>query len=475
MRRSPRWQRWSLRTRIISVSAVVLFVAFTLGVGAFGLALDRILYRAAQDAARTQATQVAAALRTGQDGVSAAVGRTPSQGSLLQVLDTDRHVVAASDPVARRRPLTRLNPPVGGEQVDQVAGLPGEVGDPYAIVAQGVQARDGSVYTLVVASPLDVETSTVSVAVGLLVGGSVAMFVLLLFLIGRIVTGALRPVEGIRLEVAGIQRVRGSGRVTVPGSEDEISRLARTMNSMLDRLDQSDRTTRQFVSDASHELRSPLATIRTASELSVSEDEHDPGATSAARERHVVIHEEALRMQGLVDGLLTLARADDEGLGLSRDEVDLDDLVDAEVRLLRARGGPRVEASIAPARVIGDQARLTQVLRNLTDNAARHARTVIRLSVVADTDRAVIQVDNDGPVVPEADRASIFDRFARLHTARERDSGGSGLGLAIARAIVEGHGGTIRADQSPQGDCRFEVRLPLAPESAQLAESDTSR
>ena len=461
--RPARWARWSVRRRIVTLSSVLLVAAIGLGVGGFAVALDRSLYNAARDATVTQTEQVAAALETDPRDISDAVTETPSRGALIQVLNRGT-VVASSDPAIATRPMSSLRPAVGAQLVQQSSDVPGEVGEPHAVVAQGIRSVDGSTLTLVVAVPLDVQDS-VRTAVVLLGAGAVALLVLLIVLIDRVVTGALRPVERIRAEVAAIHRVQAGERVTVPAAGDEVSRLAETMNAMLDRLERADETTRRFVSDASHELRSPLATIRAATEVAAAGrgqvDASTPGSTVVDDDLLDVVGTEAVRMQGLVDALLMLARADDEGLGLTLGEVDLDDLVGEEARRLRASGEPLVTVSIAAARVLGDRARLVQVLRNLTDNARRHATTSVRLSVGVDGTEAWFAVDDDGAGVPDEERRRVFDRFVRLDASRERDSGGSGLGLAIVASVVAAHDGRVRVVDAPDGWCRFEVRLPV--------------
>lgn len=452
-----RWHQWSLRGRIVVVSAALLTVAITLGVVAFGIALDRILYSSALDAARAQATQVAASVSGGDTEAAEAVRDLPSQGSLLQLLDPAGSVVAASDRAAETRPLTTLRPAPGVTVTQQTAAVPGERGEPYALAVSGFRDRTGKQYVLVVASPLDVEANTVRASIALLAVGSALLLVLLLVLISRTVTRSLQPVERIRTEVARINRAGASDRITVPPTRDEIARLAETMNQMLARMERADTSTRQFVSDASHELRSPLATIRAALEVSATEDDQQHS------DRDGMLMVEALRMQRLVDDLLTLAKADDQGLRLAAEEVDLDDLVDAEVRRVRATARVPVQSSIEAARVIGDTARLSQVLRNLVDNAVRHTAGWIVLSVATQQGQVVLRVDNEGPAVAEPLRQQIFDRFVRLEQARARDSGGSGLGLAIAKTVVQAHGGSIVATQTETGQCRFEVRLPAAP------------
>jgi signal transduction histidine kinase len=453
------WERWSLHRRVLVLSAAAVTVAIMMGVAAYAVALDRILYSAAQESARQQANDIASVIATGEESPAQAIQDAPSQGMLLQLVDGQHQVVAASDPAGQNAPLTDLAPGPSRLLTQQVTGLPGDEGEPYAIAARGVRSKTGTAYVVVVAAPLDVQANSVRTATLLLGIGGLALLALLVVLMSRILGRALEPVERIRREVDRITEVRGRGQITVPPSGDEIARLARTMNQMLARLDQADASTRRFVSDASHELRSPLATIRAAIEVSTA-GHHPPDP-----ERDDLIRSEVLRMQRLVDDLLTLARADD-GVPLAFEEVDVDDIVDAEVRRLRATGDSPVRASIEAARVVGDRARLEQVVRNLVDNAARHTVGTITLSVSTRGDWVVLQVDNDGPPIPLADRDAVFERFRRLQESRERHTGGSGLGLAIARTLVVAHGGEVVATQTPSGQCRFEVRLPSVGDSA---------
>jgi signal transduction histidine kinase len=452
-----RWYSWSLQRRVLVTSGVVVTVMIVIGVAAFAVTLDRILYSASLDSARTQASQVAQLVSSGRAPAEEALTQVRVRGALLQVLDRDGRVVAASERRLEARSISSLRPVVDQVDVAQVTSIPGELGEPYAIVAQGVADPSGTAYIVVVGSPLNIETDTVQTATLLLAVGAATLLVLLLFLIRRVLQQALAPVERIRSQVSQISQVRGRGTIDVPPTGDEIARLAETMNDMLTRLERADASTRRFVSDASHELRSPLATIRAAVEVS--------GAAGAAPdERDAVIHAEALRMQGLVDDLLTLAKADD-GAPMLKEDVDLDDIVDGEARRVRATGVD-VEAHIAAARVLGDPVRLEQMVRNLVDNAVRHTSGAVALSVGTEGAEVVVRVDNDGPPIPVADRDSVFERFARLQESRQRDTGGSGLGLAIVRTVAVAHGGTAVATQTPGGSCRFEVRLPAGRGSA---------
>ena len=206
--------------------------------------------------------------------------------------------------------------------------------------------------------------------------------------------------------------------------------------------------------DASHELRSPLPTLTTAAELAAASDE--PTRTRLLG----TINVELVRMRGLVENLMTLARADAHDLAVPPTEVDLDDLISAEGRRLTATSSRQVVMTVEPARVWGDPQRLAQALRNLVDNAERHARTTVRLSLGTAAGQARLWVDNDGPVIEPADRERIFERFVRLDESRSRDAGGSGLGLAIARVAARSYGGEVEVVDAPDGWCRFELRLP---------------
>jgi signal transduction histidine kinase len=229
------------------------------------------------------------------------------------------------------------------------------------------------------------------------------------------------------------------------------------MNGMLARLEKARMRERRFVSDASHELRSPVAAIRQHSEVALAH----PGASSTGALAEVV-HRENLRIERLVDDLLLLARLDEDVPG-SPIEVDLDDVALAEATRVRNATSHTVDTSgVGPARVLGRSDELTRAVRNIVDNAARHASTTLAVSVRDDDARAVLTVDDDGAGVAAEDQARVFDRFVRLDDARSRDDGGAGLGLAIVRAVAIAHGGDVTIGPSPLGGARVELRLPVA-------------
>ncbi len=241
-----------------------------------------------------------------------------------------------------------------------------------------------------------------------------------------------------------------------PADAAELRTLAEAFNHMLDRLDRAFAQQRQFVSDASHELRSPLTAIR--GQIEVLARGEDPSAAEIRRVEATVMTEMG-RVERLVDDLLALARLD-EGIGPVLREVP------ARPLLSELAGGspaePTETGELAEGTIRTDPDLLAQVIRNLLSNAHRHAGAGGRVSLAshAEAGRLVIDVDDDGPGIPAEQRERVFDRFHRSEPGRERASGGSGLGLGIARSIVAMHGGRIWVDDSPLGGARVSVELP---------------
>ena len=283
-----------------------------------------------------------------------------------------------------------------------------------------------------------------------------AVLTVLTGVVAWVLTGrALRPVTTMARRVGEISGGTLHERIPEPDTSDEISELARTMNGMLDRLESSDQRRRRFVSDASHELRSPVATIRSVTEVAAQR----PGQADWPGVADDVLAE-TRRLEDLVADLLQLARADEGRLVAEAAEVDLDDLVLTEIG--RPRSVPIDGGGVGAARVQGRPDELQRMVRHLVDNAARHAATRVTVHLRTDGPLAYLTVDDDGPGIAPADRALVFERFVRLDQARTRDRGGAGLGLAVAAAVVSAHGGSIEVGERPSGGARFEVRLPLA-------------
>ncbi|MFD3825590.1 sensor histidine kinase [Streptomyces sp. NPDC058625] len=330
------------------------------------------------------------------------------------------------------------------------ATLDDETAD-YRFAAVDVRTHERGLLTVHAGAPLAAEHSAVRTALTVMLIG----FPLLAALVAGmtwVVTGrALRPVAGIREEMAAITASEDlTRRVPEPATHDEIARLARTTNETLAALEASVGRQRRFVADASHELRSPIASLRTQLEVAAAHPEllDLDGAV-----------EDTVRLQHLAADLLLLARLD-------AGERPVDARVDlAALAREEAAGRTGVTVDVAPgeaAEVTGSRGQLARVLGNLLDNGRRHARGTVSVTVRREGDWAVLGVADDGDGVAEADRERIFERFVRLDAARSRDDGGAGLGLAIARDVAVRHGGTLTAGAAPAGGALFELRLPLA-------------
>lgn len=427
----------SVRARATLGAVAVVLAALVAGAVIFASSLGASLEAAVARNGEVRAEELAT--RVEAEG-PAVLGQLDDE--IAQLVDEESGAVLAVTDDAEGLDLPATDDPLRTE-VD---------GEPVLVVAE--DAGDDRV--LLLAMPLEDEQEAVATVVGMLAVAVPVLAAVVGATTWLVVGRALRPVDRIRSEVDAISGDRLDRRVPVPASGDEIAALATTMNGMLDRLDDATRAQRRFVSDASHELRSPLATIRQHAELAAAHP-----ATTSTGELASIVHEEGLRLQSLVDALLTLARLD-EGAPIAAHPVDLDDLALAEAARLRGLG-VRLDASgIGPARVRGDERMLGQVLRNLAENARRHAASGVAIAVSERDGWALVTVDDDGDGVPEAERERVFERFVRLDEARAREAGGSGLGLAIVRGIVRAHGGTIAVDASPRGGARFTVRLPSA-------------
>jgi signal transduction histidine kinase len=247
-----------------------------------------------------------------------------------------------------------------------------------------------------------------------------------------------------------------SPRIPVdPAAAAELRVLSESFNHMLDRLEDAFARQRGFVSDASHELRSPLTAIR--GQIEVLAREKDPDAAAVKRAEAATLTE-LVRMERMVEELLALARLD-EGGGPARRELDAAAFLREAVT--SAPGGAEV-GGLAAGRIEADPEMLARVVRNLVENARRYAgpEGTVRVSSAETAGNLRVAVDDDGPGIPPAERERVFDRFHRSDAARARASGGAGLGLAIARGVVEAHGGSIRAEESPLGGARVRFELP---------------
>lgn len=323
----------------------------------------------------------------------------------------------------------------------------------YRFSERRVDEIAGGPYTVHVGASLGPQQSAVAATQLAMLVGVPALLVVVGGVTWLVTRRALKPVEGIRREMAAITASEDlSRRVPEPSTHDEVAKLARTTNETLTALEASVERQRRFVADASHELRSPIASLRTQLEVGVAHPEllDVPGAVV-----------DTVRLQQLAADLLLLARLD-AGEQAGRTRLDLAALVREEVSQRSADRIPVRPEVRDGVEVAGSRSQLARVLGNLLDNAQRHAAGEIRATVRRDGGQVVLAVSDDGAGVPEAERERIFERFVRLDDARSRDDGGAGLGLAIARDVAHRHGGTLEVGRAEAGGALFELRLPAA-------------
>ncbi|MEW1691745.1 HAMP domain-containing sensor histidine kinase [Streptomyces sp. NPDC091265] len=320
-----------------------------------------------------------------------------------------------------------------------------------------VEATNSAGLTLTVhaGAPLAAEQRAVASVRGAMLAGLPVVLLVVAGVTWLVTRRALRPVEGIRREMAAITASEDlSRRVPEPGSRDEVARLARTTNETLTALEASVDRQRRFVADASHELRSPIASLRTQLEVGAAHPELLDVTGAVA---------DTVRLQALAADLLLLARLD-AGEKPGRAGLDLGALVHEEVS---QRTGDRIPVAVSVPEpggfeVTGSRGQLARVIGNLLDNAERHARSSVAVSVRGEGGGVVVAVTDDGGGVPETERERIFERFVRLDDARTRDEGGAGLGLAIARDVAGRHGGRLTVAGTVGQGARFELWLPGA-------------
>jgi signal transduction histidine kinase len=476
-------RRGSVRARAAIGATLVVAVALVAAGTAVVLALRGGLADNARLAAEATAREVAAQVgdvpRSGVAGVEGMDGDDP-----VQVVDGAGAVLGASEGLRGRPPVTdvlrparpataapdgdddgdddadddgetaRSPGPLDRNSKDTVVRLPvdgdGEVGgsageQDFRVVAVRGATRDGTPVAVYAGASLAGQEAAVSSVTRAMLAGLPAVLLVVAGVTWLVTRHALLPVEGIRRGMAEITASTDlSRRVPVPDARDEVARLARTTNETLAALQASVERQRRFVADASHELRSPIASLRTQLEIGAAH----PGLLDLDG---AVL--DTVRLQALAADLLLLARLD-AGERPGEVPVPLDALVREEVAQRQDRHP--VDVAVQPAEVTGSRGQLARVLGNLLDNAQRHAAARVRVAVRREGDRAVLEVSDDGPGVPADQRERVFERFVRLDDARSRDDGGAGLGLAIARDVAVRHGGTLTLEDG----ARFVLRLP---------------
>jgi signal transduction histidine kinase len=441
--------------RSAAVSAIVVLVALTLAAAALDGLLYRTLVAGVDDATAARVRNIAEDLQS-----------EPPDGLDSGLLTTDQHVVAVQlvtpdGKVIKRSGAAPDTPLVPVTEFDLTLrrGLPDYAvpNDDMRVSGQRVKTPSGE-YTVIVGGGSEaVEETTQTVALLFACGAPIIVAVAAAasyWLVRR----SLQSVDAIRSRVAEISTSDLAERVPVPSSRDAISALAITMNEMLARIEAGHRAQQRFLSDASHELRSPLATIISGLEVA----EAHPELLDAKFAIDTLLPE-AHRMHALIEDLLLLARADERSLVQRREQVALADLAEVEAARVRRDAGCTIRTDISPAYLIGDPSAISRVIRNIVDNAVRHAKSRVDIDVDSRDDDAVLTVSDDGPGIAPAERGRVFERFVRLDSDRARSGGGTGLGLAIVAEVVAAHGGTVTIDDRAGGGTEMSVVLPRHP------------
>jgi signal transduction histidine kinase len=445
----------SVRVRMALIA--VLVTATTIAIAGWLLvhAVEDTQLGQLRDDVNADLDEVVARLQAGddpQDVVDAAP--TP-----IEVTDHDGRVVASTPDIPQKGGAVRPRPGDGaGPDVDTQNGPPLRAAiAPEETVTRTAHTPTGEL-TVSGNVPVDQVARSVDALRHALQVGLPALVALVAALAWVLVGRALRPVDAIRAEVDEITGSTTHRRVPEPSTDDEIGRLARTMNAMLARLDATTTRQRQFIADASHELRSPVTAIRAALEVARHKGNH---ANWHAVADTALAHES--RLETLLDDLLTLAAHDEDGTATRPPiPVNLTKLTDTEAQ--RPRPVPvyvtHPPTTGEPLEITGDPDQLARMITNLLDNAARYATTAIQISLASQNDTVRLIIDDDGPGIPPHDRERIFERFTRLDNGRSRHEGGTGLGLALVHAIATYHHGHVWVDDSPTGGARFIVEVP---------------
>ena len=457
------WSRRGIRARATIVAVGVVAIALLVIGSTLVFVLRGALTSALDEGVQQRAREVAAEIA--DENVEAAtpsIDAAPGDNTLVQIVDSKGKVLVSSPSIIGKPAIqTGLTP--GPTPTTAEVQLPFVNHDPYIAAVMTAPARDKNVTVISVQSLVPVQNVIEVVVLLLLLGAPfllLAVGVITWFTVGR----GMASVDRISTRVESIGGRDLDERVPVPEARDEIARLAVTMNHMLARLESSALTQQRFVADASHELRSPLASMRASLDVAQS-----AGGPEAWRDVEPVLSDEVDRMTRLVGDLLLLAKADEGALTLRLELVDLDDLASEEARRLRSQTGLTISTRLAPVQVLADRARLAQAVRNLVDNAVRFAQLELRISVRSDGQWAEIVVEDDGPGIPEESRKSVLDRFARQDGHRARDHGGTGLGLAITSEIVRLHSGELSISDSELGGAQLSISLPTETAAASIA------
>ncbi|MEU8245755.1 HAMP domain-containing sensor histidine kinase [Nonomuraea sp. NPDC048916] len=437
----------SLRGRVTLLAVIVAaLVLIPVGIGVVILTKSVILTNATNDTQQV-AERVAAQVGEGLLPRGTTVPSPEYPVNLIQIVAPDGRILATSQ---EARALPRLSDLVPTPETHVLNGQ--TCLRDRCVVLTAVRA------SIAPDSPV-VYAGRVTPAVLVSNGTDVAVLIETLVLIAiagvsawLIMGRALRPVALMGAELDRVNASDLSSRVTRPPGEDELSVLADRINGTLSRLEHSAEQQRRFVSDASHELRTPIAALRAeleSAELYPDDTELDELVKNALRDTD--------RLESIVTDLLFLARTGSR-VDVVKERLDLAELV-REVLSSREDRVPVQQELAEGVTVDGVKVQLVRALTDLLDNAERYAERYVRVQVSRKNGQAVLAVENDGVEIPEADRERVFERFARLDTARSREAGGTGLGLPIVKGVALAHAGDVRVDDFT-GGARFVMCLP---------------
>ncbi|MFC4120349.1 sensor histidine kinase [Nonomuraea zeae] len=439
------WRRQGLRFRLTVAASAVLAFALAISASVLLTVLDRTLIDTVDESTRQQAQ----AVRVAADAGTLTSPITTHDGTIVQVIDAKGRITHVTYGTDRLVPLLGVRARaevLRSGRATMLDGRPYAIPGPLRVVV--LSADRGQ--TVVAARPISEIQTSLGTAGRVLLVGTPALIVLLAVASWLMIGRTLRPIAALRKGAADITHTARSRRLPVPQSRDEVHSLATTLNGMLARLEEAEQRQRALVSDAAHELRSPLASIRLQLEVALGHPEGQDWPETAEG-----VLEDTMRLARLAEDLLALARLDERGgVPARREPVHLDEVVRQTVD----RYGEARLTACDPVVVQGDALDLSRVLTNLMDNATRHTFSKVEVALTAD---GVLTVADDGPGIPEQDRERVFNRFTRLDSGRSRDEGGTGLGLAIVRETVLAHGGTVVLEDAAPG-LRAVVRLPLS-------------
>ncbi|ROO88144.1 signal transduction histidine kinase [Actinocorallia herbida] len=445
---------WSIRTRLTVIATAVMAVLCV--VASSLLTLVNHGQAVTHQIERAQGAALKTVHLIKRADLPRVIPPKVAEEGTIQVIDAKGVVAAGTGTLSAQERLSDLIPPADdttgtGVRCD-MPGMP----DCKIVVVFRVYEPDGDwyVYSFDDTVPWYISDGFLAqLAIG-------SLFLLCLTALGTalVVGRALRPVEHIRraardigASVAG-GRALGS-RIVLPAHHDELRALAVTANEMLDRLESSLRREREFTSNTSHDLRTPVTAMRAELDGAMLHPDETDWASTAER-----LTVSVDRLQEIIEDLLVLSRLDSGAVG-DKERLDLARLVRDELDRRRLDG--RIDLEGTPTYVEGSRLNLARLFTNLLDNALRHATSHVTVRIHPDGPYAVLQVENDGDSIPPNMREAVFERFTRLDASRTKDTGGSGLGLAIVREIAHAHQGTATVADTPTGT-RIDVTLPLA-------------